>query len=172
MEGYVQNMTNGIEFAFQRHVSPGGVVDLEEVYRLVGFKQGFKFDKKFVDWLQKDRLNSPRWKIVVTYDEPAGVSTVAEKRQVDEKPAVEEKPKEKEPMKYRAEGEIIEVSDKPLSVITPKMIAGASLRKARNMISQLKTKGEFEELLNLVDSMDSKKSLKTLVEQKLRALKE
>ena len=69
MEGYIENVGRDIEFAFKRHIRPGQRVDLEDVYKLTGFKQGMKFDSAFVEWLKTTKVNKAIWNVVVTFDE-------------------------------------------------------------------------------------------------------
>jgi len=63
MRGYVQNASRQAYFVLQRQIPPGGKVQLEDAYKVVGKKSGLEETQvsEFVEFLRSDVLRRGAW---------------------------------------------------------------------------------------------------------------
>jgi len=131
MKGYVQNTTPVYAHAMKRTIGPGIKVPLEELYEQYGRKHNLSEGKEFGEWLRNVKLRDvEQWKIVTEDEKDIEVEIQVTKR-LDETPVETEKVEKKNE-------DLNPVGTINTKEMTVEDVVGLSVRKAREVVPEIK----------------------------------
>jgi len=162
MNGYVRNMSPVWAHALKREVGPGKEIALAELYNDYGKKHKLAEGEEFIAWLRNVKLKDrEKWKIVFVPNEEKTI------KEDDISPDISPEVKEK--------AEVPEVTEVPRSPLVPKNmevadIVGLSVRKAREVVPQVRDLTLLRYALAEANNLAGKDSLCKILRKRIQEI--
>lgn len=158
MKGYVENTGTQAYFILQRQLPPGGKIQLEDAYRVVGKRSGLEETQiqEFVNFLKTQIFTRGNWSFVIEGSKSAEIKPKkSSQKKVDTTQSKTSSKKEKD---ARGAGRSMrrDVSESQGTNITPAEIIEAPYEQARSLIEKTKDKVVLKKALNLTKHFANK----------------
>jgi hypothetical protein len=171
MKGYVQNTTPIYAHAMKRVIGPGVKVPLEELYEQYGRKHNLSKGQEFVEWLRNVKLRDvDKWKIVTEDEENVELEVRVTKRldEVSAETTIEggeaSVPAEKRNKDLEPVGTV------NVKEMTVEDVVGLSVRKAREVIPEIRDVNLLKYALQEAAPRAGKDSLCIILRKRIQEL--